>query len=163
MFFNFFNFLLIFDQINPSTEEVKIADFGMSFRGKYNKNYIEMIKQWQAPEVFDHEKLKKILRDDNLVKKLDVYSFGAIIRFMITGKNPQNNENSQKIPEKLFYIINLCMENDNMKRPYIEEIKSLLCQSNPFISTEFAEKHLFQYKRFTTPVMVIDRHMKVIF
>ncbi|KAI3854154.1 hypothetical protein MKX03_033606 [Papaver bracteatum] len=115
---------------------VKVADFGISclesqcgsgkgFTGTY---------RWMAPEM---------IKDKHHTKKVDVYSFGIVLWELLTALTPFQDMTPEQAafavsrknarpplptacPVKLSHLINRCWSSNPDKRPYFDEIISVL-------------------------------------
>ncbi|RZC79717.1 hypothetical protein C5167_042293 [Papaver somniferum] len=115
---------------------VKVADFGISclesqcgsgkgFTGTY---------RWMAPEM---------IKDKHHTKKVDVYSFGIVLWELLTALTPFQDMTPEQAafavsrknarpplptacPVKLSHLINRCWSSNPDKRPYFDEIISIL-------------------------------------
>lgn len=117
-----------------SKRHVKVCDFGIAKQIDVT-TYTSMehgigTLAFMAPELFDEDSI--------YTEKVDVYSFGVMLYFVVTGgqlpkSNPQNYE-SYKLPNSINKlsqsIIKRCWSSDPKNRPSFEEIMDLITTNN---------------------------------
>ena len=104
---------------HAKTHSLKIADFGVrSMKDNIFGVELGQTLLYTAPEVVDSK----------VSKGGDVYSFGLIIYFFITGKHPKKGESPEFpkdetiCPASLRKLASDCLENSESKRPSFEKI-----------------------------------------
>ncbi|CAC5391057.1 unnamed protein product [Mytilus coruscus] len=104
-------------EVGPRKIVVKLADFGLSTAGNQIKTsappVIRMLSglgesransnvaniRWCAPEVFQERLGHEWSLEDN--KKADIYSFGSVLTFMLTGERPYDKISTDTLADSL--------------------------------------------------------------
>ena len=112
---------------------VKIIDFDISTANKFANDPITSIMGtdlYAAPDIMDFSKP----RDE----RIDIYSLGCILGFMLTGKSPKIEHIKNQVSEKCWYLIRKCTDTydhriKNVKQLQQEILKILNVQSTAMV------------------------------
>ena len=154
---------------HAKTHSIKICDFGvMKMKQMISENDLGETLLYTAPEV----------ENNNFSKGSDVYSFGQIIYFFVTGKHPESNKthelpNDELIcPNALRELANSCWEPSQLARPTFENILkkfdgiildcTILCkEGREFWYSSFKEKSEVKWAEFMNSLAIYIKNEKI--
>ena len=124
---------------------VRIADFGLATEEDFEVTQTKGVGTllFMAPEIFDDE------NENGYTIKVDVYSFGVILIFIVTGKYPSKSiirgvfpRLPKKIPEWVRELITNCLSNNPENRPSFAEIFEIVKANNFDFFSDSKDKEL---------------------
>ncbi len=97
----------LFDYIDGihNNISVKIIDFDISSVNKFENDPITSIMGtdlYAAPDIMDFSKPRD--------QRIDIYSLGCILGFMLTGKSPKKESIRSQVSDKCWYLIKQCTD-----------------------------------------------------
>ena len=98
---------------------VKIIDFDISTANKYENEPLTSIMGtdlYAAPDIMDFSKPRD--------QRIDIYSLGCILGFMLTGKSPKKENIRSQVSEKCWYLIKRCTDTYDHRIKSVKQLQN---------------------------------------